>query len=139
MNSKHVLLAMCVFALLTTDRAAGQRRVDDRNFGERLIYIAPIVGDGSTRNPFRPLFAPQLEDIRPGGFIGYTAVLSDDKKLALVEVVAYDRKAFDTILKDTRPDVTKFDPARGARKEQIEAEFRKYKKDFDFAKFKEGK
>ena len=33
----------------------------------------------------------------------------------------------------------KFDHVKGAKKEDIEVEFRKYKKDFDFAKFKEGK
>jgi hypothetical protein len=43
------------------------------------------------------------------------------------------------MLKDTRPEVKKFDPVKGARKEDIETEFRKIKKDFDFAKFKEGK
>ena len=71
--------------------------------------------------------------------IGYTAVLSDDKKFALLELVARDRKAFDAIFKDTRTDVKKFDHVKGAKKEDIEAEFRKLKKDFDFAKFKEGK
>jgi hypothetical protein len=117
----------------------GQQRVDDRNFGERLTLVVPLQGDGSYRNPFRPLFAPTPEEIREGKFFGYTAVLSDDKKFALMEIVAPDRKAFDAILKDARPEVKKFDAARGARKEDIETEFRKYKKDFDYAKFKEGK
>ncbi len=118
---------------------AQQRRVDDRNYGERLVLIVPLVGDGSPRNPFRPLFAPMPEEMQASGMIGYTAVLSDDKKFALVELVARDRKAFDGIFKDTRADVKKFDHLKGAKKEDIEAEFRKHKKDFDFGKFKEGK
>ena len=132
----------CVWALILLALAspvAAQRRVDERNFGERLVLIVPLVGDGTPRNPFRPLFAPMPDEIKAGGFIGYTAVLSDDKKFALVELVAHDRKAFDAILKDTRTDVKKFDHVKGAKKEDIEVEFRKYKKDFDFAKFKEGK
>ena len=118
---------------------AAQRRVDDRNFGERIFIIAPMIGDGSVQNPFRPLFAPSPDEIKPGGFIGYTSVLSDDKKYALIELVAHDRKAFDAILKDARTDVKKFDHIKGAKKEDIELEFRKYKKGFDFVKFKEGK
>ena len=118
---------------------AQQRRVDDRNFGERLVLIVPLVGDGSPRNPFRPLFAPTPDEVQASGIISYSSVLSDDKKFALLELVARDRKAFDAILKDTRIDVKKFDHLKGAKKEDIETEFRKHKKDFDFAKFKEGK
>ena len=114
--------------------------MDDRNFGERLVVIVPLIGDGTPRNPFRPLFAPTTDEMKTaGGIIGYTSVLSDDRKFALVELVATDRKAFDAILKDTRQDVKKFDHTKGSTKEDIELEFRKLKKDFDFAKFKEGK
>ena len=131
---------LVTFLLLSCNFAAAQRRVDDRNFGERLVLIVPVIGDGTPRNPFRPLFAPLgAEEMAASGLIGYTTVLSDDRKSALIELVATDRKAFDAILKDTRQDVKKFDPAKGAKKEDIEQEFRKVKKDFDFAKFKEGK
>ena len=136
----------CVLTLLGIAGAAiapAQRQVEERNLGERLILIVPVQGLGSAQDPKRPLFVPTHEDrVRDGaaaGIVSYTAVLSDDKKFALVELVAYDRKAFDAILKDTRPDVKKFDHVKGAKKEDIELEFRKYKKDFDFAKFKEGK
>ena len=123
--------------------ALAQRQVDERNLGERLLLIVPVVGAGEATDPKRPLFVPTPEErIQAGanGILAYTAVLSDDKKFALVELVARDRKAFEGILKETRPDVKKFDQQRdGARAEDIEAEFRKYKKDFDFKKFKEGK
>ena len=128
-----------VTLLLFVSALAAQRRVDDRNFGERLVVIVPLIGNGTPRNPFRPLFAPTAEETKAGGgIISYTSVLSDDRKFALVELVATDRKAFEAILKDTRPDVKKFDHTKGSKKEDIELEFRKLKKDFDFAKFKEG-
>ena len=137
----------CVLALFGIAGAAiapAQRQVDERNLGERLILIVPVQGLGSAQDPKRPLFVPTHEDrVRDGaaaGIVSYTAVLSDDKKFALVELVARDRKAFEAILKDTRPDVKRFDHQKGlARAEDIELEFRKYKKDFDFKQFREGK
>jgi hypothetical protein len=118
-----------------------QRRVDERNYGERITLIAPLQGSGTPRDPYRPLFAPSPEELRAGAsaILSYTAVLSDDKKFALIEFVARDQKAFEAILKDTRPDVKKFDHSRGAKKAEIELEFKKYKKDFSYDKFKEGK
>lgn len=117
---------------------AQQRRVDERNLGERILLIVPIVGDGSLRNPRRPLFAP--DKVGADGIVSFTAVLSDDGRFALVEYVARNRKAFDEILNDKRVDVQKFDFVKGSsKKEDVEREFRKLKKDFDFAKFKEGK
>ena len=128
-------VVLLTLLIAVSPAVAQQRRVDDRNFGERLVLIVPLVGDGSPRNPFRPLFAPAPDEMQASGMLGYTAVLSDDKKFALIELVAQDRKAFDAIFKDTRVDVKKFDHLKGA----IDAEFRKHKKDFDFGKFKEGK
>ena len=103
----------------------------------------PVVGSGTALDPKRPLFLPSPDDRRQAGSAGiqsYTAVLSDDKRFALVEYVAHDRKAFDAILKDTRTDIKTFDYQSGKDTgEAVELEFRKYKKDFDFKQFKEGK
>jgi hypothetical protein len=131
-------------AWLGTAIAPAQRRVDERNLGERLILIVPVVpGAGTAQNPARPLYVPTAQEraaARADGIVSFTAVLSDDKRFALVELVAWDRKAFEEILKDTRPDMKRFDLQKGAaRAEDIETEFRKYKKDFDFRKFREGK
>ena len=136
----------CVRGLICLAMATvsvAQRRVDERDLGERLILIVPVVGGGTAQDPKRPLFAPTPEDrTRDGaaGILSYTAVLSDDQKFALVELVAQDRKAFDAILKETRADIKRFDHQKGKDKgDDIELEFRKYKKNFDFKKFKEGK
>ena len=132
---------ICLAMMATVSLA--QRRVDERDLGERLILIVPVVGAGTAQDPLRPLFVPTAEErARDGaaGIQGYTAVLSDDKKFALVELVAQDRKAFDAILKETRTDIKRFDHQKGKDKgDDIELEFRKLKKGFDFKKFKEGK
>ena len=134
---------VALICLAMTTVSLAQRRVDDRDLGERLILIVPIVGAGTAQDPKRSLFVPTPDDrARDGaaGILSYTAVLSDDKKFALVELVAHDRKAFAAILKDTRTDVKRFDHQKGKDKaDDIELEFRKHKKDFDFKKFKEGK
>ena len=136
----------CALAFIALGAVAGapaQRRVDERDLGERLILVVPVVGAGTAQDPKRPLFVPTHEErvlAGAAGILSYSAVLSDDKKFALVELVARDRKAFEAILKDTRPDMKRFDQQKGgARGEDIELEFRKYKKDFDFKKFREGK
>lgn len=139
----------CAYALLSCllcPVSPGQRRVDDRNLGERIILIVPIVGAGTVDDPKRPLFVPTQADREVARaskeplITSYSVVLSDDRKYALVELVADDRKALEAVLKETRSDVKRFDIQKGkAKKEDIELEFRKYKKDFDFGKFKEGK
>ena len=72
------------------------------------------------------------------GIIGFTYVLSDDGQFALVEFVARDAKAFDNILADVSLNldinVKAFRKGKDKR-EDIEAEFRKHKKDFSFEHF----
>jgi hypothetical protein len=136
-------LAVLLLGFIVSKPASAQRSVDERNLGERLIVIVPIVGTGTAQDPKRPLFVPTPEErIRDGAtsLQSFTAVYSDDGKFALVEFVGSDRKAFEAIFKSTRADVKWFDHQNGrATAEAIDEEFRKFKKDFDFKKFKEGK
>lgn len=132
--------------LTVTIPAAGQRRVDERNQGERLYAVVPLIGAGTPQDPKRPLFVPSPEERQRAEagktpiITNYSVVLSDDRKFALVELVADDAKALEAVLKSERADVKRFDLQKGkAKAEDIEAEFRKYKKDFDFKKFREGK
>lgn len=139
-------MVSCLSLLFMSTVSLGQRRVDDRNLGERLIVIVPMVGAGKADDPKRPLFVPTSADREVAAasktptITSYSVVLSDDEKFALVELVAGDPKALEAVLKDPRTDIKRFDLQKGkATKEDIEAEFRKVKKDFDFAKFREGK
>jgi len=113
-----------------------QQRVDPRNTYEQVLAVVPMVGSGnSTDDPIRPLYAPRPSAMNPTsreGVLAYTSVLSDDGRLALVEFVAADRSAFKDILGD--PAIKAFLKGRD-KAEDVLAEFRKHKKDFDFAHF----
>ena len=64
--------------------------------------------------------------------MAFMHVMSDDGQFALVEFVAKDRSAFQAILADR--NVKSFLKGRDKR-EDMEAEFLKHKKNFDFAHF----
>jgi hypothetical protein len=99
--------------------------------------VVPLVGKGTVDDPRRPQYAPwgaaatatspALTDI-----IGFTQVPTDDGKFAIVEFVARDRKAFQTIFADAT--VTTFEKGV-AGKDAVETTLRKLKKDFDLHKF----
>src|SRR5258708_6257012 len=134
---RAALLLVCFFALIAP--ALGQQRVDPRHMYERIMTIVPMTGTGSADNPIRPKYTPLPSAFRAAavarthtGILGFTFVLSDDGQHALVEFVAKDRAAFQQILADTT--VKSFLKGRDKRVD-IEAEFKKYKKDFDFTHF----
>ena len=93
------------------------------------------VGAGTLKDPRRPLFAPVEPD--PAGIISYTYELSGDKRYAVVEVVARDRKAFAAILTDSR--VAKAFVKDKDKPEDVEREIKKHKADFGFGKREGGK
>jgi hypothetical protein len=66
------------------------------------------------------------------GIIAFSFVVSDDGKLALAEFVAVNRSAFKDLLADTRPQIKTFLKGRD-KPEDIEVEFKKHKKNFDFS------
>ncbi len=61
-------------------------------------------------------------------------MMSDDKKHALVEFVARDRSSFKDLLADKRPDVKASEKGK-AKRSDIEAEFKRFKKDIDLDRF----
>ncbi|MCX6625717.1 MAG: hypothetical protein NTY38_32570 [Acidobacteria bacterium] len=123
---------MVVFSLVFP--VFSQQRVDPRNTYERLIAIVPMMGAGTFTDPVRPLYAPVPGSEMAKQVIGFTFILSDDGKSALVEFVARDRSAFTEILNDRRVD-TKIWQKSEARKDDVEKEFRKLRKDFDINSF----
>jgi hypothetical protein len=123
--------------ILSLFPALAQRKVDLRNTYERLVCVVPMIGSGTPDDPRRPMYAPV-----PGGepsregIIAFSYQLSDDGKYALVEFVARDHAGLAPILaeKGFRQDVKIFRKA-GEKRADIEKEFRKHKKDFDFSRF----
>jgi hypothetical protein len=128
---------VCFFALIAPLPA--QQRVDSRHLYERTMSIVPMTGTGSFADPVRPMYTPLPAALNAAAtsrsrtaILGFTYVLSDDGKHALVEFVARDRAAFQQILAD--PTVKSFVKGKDKR-EDVEAEFKKYKKDFNFTHF----
>jgi hypothetical protein len=75
--------------------------------------------------------APPLSEIgKPDGIQQFSYQLSDDGLYALLELVARDRSAFAAILSDSRA-LKKFEKGKD-KKEDIDKELKKFKKDFRF-------
>jgi hypothetical protein len=108
-----------------------QHKVPRRNLYERLILVVPLVGTGTPEDPRRPMYAPVPGgEPSPDGILGFSFIESDDGQRALVELVARDRAAFAQIFADKHSDVKIFEKGK-AKKEDIEKEFKKYKRDFN--------
>ena len=139
MNARRT--AAVVVCLLTSLGAGlAQPRVDPRQMYERVMAIVPLVGKGTHDDPKRPMYAPLPHEIKPtsrSGILGFTYVLSDDGKFALVQFVARDRAAFQQILTDAAvPGAGVQAFLKGVNKrEDMEAAFKAHKKDFDFDHF----
>lgn len=123
--------------LLVASLGSGQRKVDPKNTYARIICVVPMVGTGAANDPRRPQYAPWPPPSAPqvrsrSTIVAFTQQLSDDGKSALIELVALDRSAFQAILNDKQIKVF----VKGTdKKDDIEKELKKYKKDFDLDKF----
>jgi hypothetical protein len=131
-----MLLRFCILTLIVTNMLPGQqRRVDPKFTYHRVIAVVDLSGSGSDVDPLRPKYAPALRTApnQPlPGIIAFMQQISDDKKHALVEYVAKDPAALQPILSDKSIKVF----LKGKdKKDDIEKELRKYKKDFDLDKF----
>lgn len=109
--------------------------------GERLLAVVPMVGAGTPADPRRPLFAPAGPVVVSGdaraasaGITGFSYVVSDDGRMALVEFVARDAGAFQAIVRSGRADVKTFERGK-ATLVQAQEEFRKHKPGFEIGRF----
>jgi hypothetical protein len=96
-----------------------------------------MTGAGTPADPRRPEFAPlpaRGTSAPDSGIVAFTFLPSDDGKSALVEFVARDQAAFRPILDAKRSDVRVFQKGK-AKRADIEAEFRKLRKNFDLDNF----
>ena len=141
-NSSGRLLRLAAILVAIATCLPAQHKLDTRQLYERLYVVAPMTaGKGTWAEPKRPMYAPspaQMNATSRTGIIGYTYVLSDDGQFALVEFVARDASAFQHILADIKSNlntnVKSFRKGQDKR-EDIEAEFRKHKKDISFDHF----
>lgn len=130
--SSLVLVCLC-----HSGRCWGQRRADSLQLYERVIAIVPMVGAGTYADPRRPLHAPVLGRgvaDRGDGIVGFSYQVSDDGRLAVMELAARDRSAFQALLNDRRPEVRVFERGK-SRREEVEAEVRRHIRNFDLTQF----
>jgi hypothetical protein len=123
--------------LLLVVLGSGQRKIDPKNTYVRIICVVPMVGKGTPDDPKRPQYAPwpppssALARSR-STILAFSQQISDDGKSALLELVAQDRSAFQTVLNDKQIKVF----VKGTdKKDDIEKELKKYKKDFNLDRF----
>jgi hypothetical protein len=124
-----------LLAILLASGLMGQHnRVDSRNTDHRVLCVVPMVGQGTPADPKRPQYAPwpPTPNASRTAIVSYSHQVSDDGRFALVEFVARDRQAFDAIFKDKSVKV--FEKGKD-KKEDIDKELKKFKKDFDLEKF----
>jgi hypothetical protein len=84
--AKHAYIVLIAYVMLTMRLPAQFRPVSPGQLGERIVAIVPVVNDVARRQN-RPLFT-DME-----GVTSFKAILSDDGRWALVEIVAKTRKA----------------------------------------------
>jgi hypothetical protein len=94
-----------------------------------------MVGTGKLNDPIRPEFVPSVTNASRDGIISGSMQLTDDKSMAIVHLVAVNRKALDGILNDKRAEIRVFEIGKRGKAE-IEKELKKYRKDFDLDKFR---
>jgi hypothetical protein len=132
---------------------SAQNAVDGARRYNRLICLVHLTGSGGLSDPVRPEYVPipgiaaaapatapsKTESAnssstsavvaRPG-ILAWSSQATDDRKMVIVHLVAADRRAFASVLADTRAEIRVFEIGVNARAE-IETEMRKYKKDFN--------
>ncbi|MFN7545126.1 MAG: hypothetical protein ACK5TN_20305 [Acidobacteriota bacterium] len=120
-----------ILFLFPLSLASQSLRVPPESLGERLLAIVPMIGSGTSEDPFRPKYTkalpnphrsrdlpgkirsaePTPEEIeadlreQKNTIIGFTASICPDGKRAIVEFVAYHRDAFSPLLKDVNVEV----------------------------------
>lgn len=115
----------------TAVRVDSVHQVDPTTMYYRIYAVVPLIGSGTAADPKRPMFAPQATDFKSdhSGLLGFQMQLSDDKTMALVEIVARNRNVLLPAITSAATGVVIFEQGKSS-KAAIEAEFQKYKKGF---------
>ena len=87
--------------------------------------MVPMTGASGSK---RPAFAPSPDEMRASGILEFRYQVSDDGNSAIVEFVARDKAALKRIATDSRV-LQAFEKGKD-KKEDIERELKRYRKDF---------
>lgn len=125
------MLRAAALLLLSLSALFAQNRVSSEMMYHRVWAVVPMIGTGTLDDPRRPMFVPSRSErtAKRSGVIGFSMQISDDGNSALVEFIGATPADLKFIVNSTAPGVKAFE--RGvAKKEDIEAEFKKYKATF---------
>lgn len=126
-------LLVPLFFGLFTSCAFGQRPPGQLGGHQRYLLVVPLTGSGNHDDPRRPLVMP-AKSAESAAILSYRYIVSDDGKLAILEIVPADDQALQGLLIGYEPLVQIFSPKTNA-KDDIEKEIRKIRKDFDLDNF----
>lgn len=126
--SQRLLLGVLALGLVV----CAQRRVDPRNTYHRIICVVPLEGSGTAVDPVRPKYAPWPVSQDATGIIGFYFEPTDDGKSAVVEFIAQNRAALQTVLDDKT--VQAFEKGI-ASQATIDAAIQPLRKDFSLETF----
>jgi len=133
MSHRLVTGVFVVVCLLCAQRQlSAQRRVDPRNTYHRVICVVPLEGAGTAADPTRPKYAPWPASQDPYGIIGFYFEPTDDGKSAVVEFIAQNRAALQTILNDKTIQAFEKGVASQAA---VDAAIQPFRKDFRLETF----
>jgi len=132
----RILVLCAILFCLSCGTLFGQHAVDPSQRYHRLICLVHLTGSGKKGDAIRPEFVPGPTDASSrDGIISWSQQISDDGKMAIVQVVAVDAHAFDAIRADKRGDLRVFEIGKDSPAD-IEKEMKKYKKDFSLDSLK---
>jgi hypothetical protein len=126
--SQRLLISL----LALTGVVCAQRRVDSKNSYDRVIAVVSFIGSGTQADPKRPQYVPWPPTRDPNGIIAWSVLPSDDGRFALIELVARNRSAFQSLLSDKT--IAVFEKGR-VTKAQIESALKQYRKDLSLDSF----
>lgn len=143
------MFRLAALLLLSFFSLSAQDRVSPEFLNHRVWAVVPLIGTGTKEDPRRPMFVPSPAERRaasaarakdgkdktkPPAFLGYSMQVSDDGRSALVEFVLSDQQAAKEIMESRAPGVKAFERGN-ARKEEVEDEFKKHKRNFKMESF----
>jgi len=143
------MIRFAALPLLAVFALCAQDKVSPEFMYHRVWAVVPMIGAGTNDDPRRPMFVPSPAERRADAasrlnkgngsekrpaILGYSMQLSDDGQTALVEFVGPDPESLRFITESAAPGVKAFERGK-AKKEDIEAEFKKHKQAFRLDSF----
>ncbi len=131
---RALTLLLCLLSLFGLPVSAQRHAMDPSMRYYRLICLVHLVGTGGKGDPIRPEYVPTAIDAKREGILAWSFQLTDDKKMAIIHVVATNRNAFAPILADARPEVKVFEIGKDSAA-AIEGAMQGVKAGFSLSKF----